>query len=393
MSDSVRVADSDASRSAADRDPDRGGGDGATADGDPFPNRFVPGIGTVFSAVAAAALLVPVRRGADDPTVWVAAALAIVATGTFLARRHDLLERHVAGPIAALSSFLVVLFSGYAITQGVLGSTLLPVLEWSISLLFTAFFVAAGALGIAVADYVGVSPRGLFQRASHVSEMVVLAFVGLFSMEFVVLFLAVPTMLVVGELSSLQATVLNYVSVAVALGLVSIGYLRLRDRDLSYIDLEVPTVRTVGWLVGGFLLLMGANVGFSSLMTAVGVEGSEHSSVQQVMDNPDLLIVIVPAMVLVVGPFEELLYRNVIQKSLYETFSRYGAIVVASVVFTAVHVSAYATAGANQILSSLAMLFVLSLILGTIYERTENLLVPALIHGCYNAAVFLMVPF
>ncbi|SFB71072.1 hypothetical protein SAMN05444422_101384 [Halobiforma haloterrestris] len=379
---------------AADRDPDHGPGTGSdarrTERGDPPSSALVPAVGTVLSAVTAAALLVPVRRGVDEPTLQIAGALAVVATGAFLARRHALLERRRAGPIAAGASLLVVVLSGYVITQGVLGSAVLPGLGWSISLLFTAFFVAAGSVGVGVADYVGLSSRGLTRRASHMAEMFVLAFVSLFGIAFAFLFLSLPLALVVGEPTPLQETLVEYASTVVALGGVTIGYLRLRGRDRSFIDLEMPTLRTVGWLVGGVILLVGTNTALGSLLSAAGAEGAEHTTVQQVAENPNLLVVIIPAMVFIVGPFEELLYRNIIQKSLYDTFSRYGAIVVASVVFTSVHISAYSTAGANRILVSLALLFVLSLILGALYERTENLLVPALVHGCYNAAVFLI---
>ncbi|MXV63479.1 CPBP family intramembrane metalloprotease [Natronorubrum sp. JWXQ-INN-674] len=358
-------------------------------DGDSFSSAAVPTVGTVLSAVTVAALLVPVRHGADDPGLWIGAAAALVATGVFLGRRHDVLERRLAGPVAAGASFLVVVLSGYAITQGVLGSVVVPGLEWSVSLLFVAFFVASGGVGVGIADYAGVSGRGLKHRLARSTEMLLLAGIGLFAISVASLFVALPVFLVAGEPTDFQWTIIEYVSFAVGLGAVTAGYLALRDHDVSFIDLERPTLRTVGWIVGGLILILAANLGVSALMTVFGIEGSEHTTTQQAAENPDLLLVIIPAMVLFVGPFEELLYRNVIQKTLYGTFSRYGAVVVASVVFTAVHISAYATAGADQILASLSLLFVLSLILGTIYERTDNLLVPALVHGCYNAAIFL----
>ncbi|ELY44303.1 CPBP family intramembrane glutamic endopeptidase [Natronorubrum sulfidifaciens] len=358
-------------------------------DGDPLPSAVVPTVGTVLAALTAAALLIPARDGIDEPALWIAAAGALLTTGLFLTRRHELLERRLAGPAAAGSSLLVVLLSGYVITQGVLASVVLPGLGWSISLLFAAFFVAAGTVGIAVADAAGLSSRGVKRRLGLTGEMLVLAFVGLIGISIAAVFLSLPVQLLAGEPTELQWTVVEYLSFAVGLGGVAAGYLAFRGRERSFIDLEAPTLWTVGWVVGGLLLILAANLGISSLMTAVGIEGSDHTTTQRVAENPDLLLVIIPSMILFVGPFEELLYRNLIQKSLYERFSRPGAIVVASVVFTLVHISAYATAGAGQLLASLSLLFVLSLILGAIYERTENLLVPALVHGCYNAVIFL----
>lgn len=371
MSDTARVAD----------DSDRG----------PAVTAAVPTVGTVLAVVAFVALAVPARSGPGTGEVALptAAAAALVAVGAFLARRHDLAARRIAAPIAAGSSLFAVVLSGYAITQGALGSVTVPGLEWSVSLLFLAFFVAAGAVGIGVADYVGITERGLFNRAKRLLEMTFLGGMGLVGITAAAVLLALPVQLVAGELSEFQWTVVEYLAFAVGLGAVSVGYLAARERELSYIDIERPTLWTVGWIGIGLVLLLGSNMVISWLMTAAGIEGADHTTTQQAAENPELLLVILPAMILVVGPFEELLYRNVIQKSLYETFSRKGAVVVASVVFTLVHVTAYATAGAGQLLASLSILFVLSLILGHIYERTENLLVPALAHGCYNAAIFL----
>ncbi|SDJ99173.1 CPBP family intramembrane glutamic endopeptidase [Natronorubrum texcoconense] len=362
-----------------------------TADGDGVQRSstaVVPTAGTALSAVALVALLIPIRRGVDDPALWAAAAAALVATGAFLARRHGFLERHISGSVAAGSSLVAVACSGYAITQGTLGSVALPGLEWSISLLFVAFFLATAAVGVGVADRTGISGPGLFHRLGQTVEMTVLGVAGLVGITVASIFLSIPVQLAGGEAPELAWTVIEYLAFAVGLGAVTVGYLALRERDLSFVDLERPTLRTVGWIVVGLILILGANLGVSALMEVLGIESSEHTTTQRVVENPDLLYVIIPAMVLVVGPFEELLYRNVVQKSLYGTFSRYGAVVVASVVFTLVHILAYATAGAGELLASLSLLFVLSLILGVLYERTENLVVPALVHGCYNAVVF-----
>ena len=363
-------------------------GDDATLGSD-----IVLAVGLSLSAATLAAAAVPVRRGVDEPAIWLAAGFALLATVTFLSRRHGFLERRIGGPVAAGSGVLVVLSAGYAINRGVLGSVVLPGLEWSISLVFTAFLVGAGIAAVGVADYAGISGHGLKRRTVQFLEMLAVGSIGLIAMFIAQVLLASPAIALLGSLSELQWMVLTYLSFALGLGSVAFGYLRFRGYDLSYIDLEVPTIRTVLWTVGGLIVLFGILVGGSWLMNVAGVEAAGHGTVEEAEQNPELLVVIVPAMILIVGPFEELLYRNVIQKSLYETFSRYGAVVVASVVFAFVHVLAYATAGPGQVLASLAMIFGLSLVLGMIYERTENLLVPALIHGVFNAVQFSMLYF
>ncbi len=150
----------------------------------------------------------------------------------------------------------------------------------------------------------------------------------------------------------------------------------------------MPTARDVAWTVGGLFVLFGALFAISMLFQTTGVESADHGTTQQAQENPEILLVLIPAAILIIGPFEELLYRNVIQKALYGTFSRYGAVVVGSVIFSIVHTQAYWTAGPGQVVASLGTIFGLSIVLGTIYERTDNLVVPALVHGVYNAILF-----
>ncbi|MFU8867532.1 lysostaphin resistance A-like protein [Natronococcus sp.] len=345
----------------------------------------VPSLGVVPASVAMAAAVIPVRGGTEDPFVLLAAAFAVVTLVAFLARRHGALGRAPGALAAAGSSLLVVLLTGYAVNQGTTASATVPGVGWTISLLFLAFAAAGASIGIAAADYAGVSTRGLLHRARRFSTMTVVGFAGLIAMAFAAVFLADLVAVLGTGNAALDSQLVQYLSTAVGLGSVAAVYMGVRGYDLSFLDLEVPSLRAVGWTVGGLVLLFGALIAISVAMTAVGVDTADHGTTQQVEQNPELIVVIVPGMLLVVGPFEELLYRNVVQKSLYETFSRYGSVVVTSVIFAGVHVAAYATAGPGQILASLAVLFGLSLVLGFLYERTDNLLVPALVHGAYNA--------
>jgi membrane protease YdiL (CAAX protease family) len=137
---------------------------------------------------------------------------------------------------------------------------------------------------------------------------------------------------------------------------------------------------------------LGSNLGISALFGWLGVESTTHSLIRAAQDNPGILLALVPLSYLVVGPGEELLYRNVVQKSLSTEFSPPGAVVVASAIFAAVHLPAYAdpSGSALAVLNTLAVVFVLSLILGALYERTENVAVSALVHGSFNAIAFLV---
>ena len=106
------------------------------------------------------------------------------------------------------------------------------------------------------------------------------------------------------------------------------------------------------------------------------------------MENPIFLLALVPLSFLAIAPGEELVFRNIVQKYLYEAFSRRTAVLVASVAFAAVHFQQYASPNPVATLTTLCIVFSLSLVLGWTYYRTENLYVPIFVHGAFNAIQF-----
>ncbi len=101
--------------------------------------------------------------------------------------------------------------------------------------------------------------------------------------------------------------------------------------------------------------------------------------------NPDIFLLLIPLSFLLIGPGEELLYRGLIQGLLRKTFRPARAIVLASALFAVVHV--FSLSGAGKLVS-IGTVFTLSLILGILYEYTDNLVVPILVHGAYDAVLF-----
>jgi hypothetical protein len=186
-----------------------------------------------------------------------------------------------------------------------------------------------------------------------------------------------------------------------ALGAVSLGlgtasvvyfYLRWSDRDAGFLDVRWPDRRDVGHVVVGFAGLVALLWALDVAFGALGVSTAQHGTVLDAREgDPRILLVLVPAAFLLVGPGEELLYRNVVQKSLYGAFSRRGAVVVASVLFALAHLPAYAAgaSSASSLAATLSVVFALSVVLGVVYERTRNTVVPAAVHGAYNAVTFL----
>lgn len=178
--------------------------------------------------------------------------------------------------------------------------------------------------------------------------------------------------------ASLAATQLSFVVVALL-------YLWRRDWDVS---VRLPTRRDLTWVAGGVVATVAAAFGLFALSNALGIEPVESVIEGPVLANPSLLLVLAALSIVVVGPAEELLFRGVVQGRLRRTFSAPVAIGVASLLFASIHLLNLVALGVGAVVM-VAVIFVVAVVLGTAYERTGNLVVPVLIHGAYNTALFL----
>jgi membrane protease YdiL (CAAX protease family) len=143
----------------------------------------------------------------------------------------------------------------------------------------------------------------------------------------------------------------------VAFGLLALGYLKLSGLGFDFLALRRPTLRDGGWIVSGLTVFFVLYV----------------------------LLLLVPFSLLLIGPGEEVLFRGLIQGTLRQTFRPWSAIVIASAIFAVSHASALT--GDGQF-TYMAVVFILALILGVTYEYAENLIIPTVIHGIYNAILF-----
>jgi membrane protease YdiL (CAAX protease family) len=216
---------------------------------------------------------------------------------------------------------------------------------------------------------------------------------GLVAIQITALLLAAPVVAATGELTTAQETLLSTVATGVGLGGFGLLVLQATDRDGSYLDLAAPDRRDVAYAVGGSVLLIGAYVAVALGLAELGIAPSEHG-ISQRLDAGDawVALALVALSYLAVGPGEEFVYRNIVQKSLYDAFPRGPAILVASAVFALVHLPAYATRGFGVGAAvSLSVVFLLALGLGWLYARTDNLVVPTFAHGTFNAVQFLLL--
>ena len=183
------------------------------------------------------------------------------------------------------------------------------------------------------------------------------------------------------------AIVVSVIGQGLGFGLAALGYLRYRGLGIEFLRLRVPTIRDAGWIVFGLVIMFVALIGMGVLIQTLGLpEPADHQVAELGAETPELLLVLIPLSFLVIGPGEELLFRGVIQTRLVEVFGMGVGVVVTSVIFSLAHLAAYGGAG---LAIALSVLFVLSVILGLLYEYSENLVVPAVVHGAYNAILFL----
>lgn len=189
-----------------------------------------------------------------------------------------------------------------------------------------------------------------------------------------------------------EATTAHRVLVSVAqflgFGLGVAGYLGATD-DWSLVTDRVrrPTARDAGYLVVGIVvLLVAANV-VGRLLAQFGIEVAQNSVILAGQDDPTFFLWMVPVSILLVGPFEELVFRGGLQGLLRRTWGPTPAVVLASAGFGAVHLPAL-IGGQQGALVYVLVAAALGVVLGVAYERTGNLLVPAGAHGLYNATLF-----
>ena len=173
----------------------------------------------------------------------------------------------------------------------------------------------------------------------------------------------------------------------VAFGGVAAGYLSVRGRSLSWLGVRRPSVRDLLVAVAGYALALSAAIAGAALVALSGVRAGRNAVADIAIQAPEVLLLLIPASFLLIGPGEELLFRGVVQGRLREAFGPAAGVVIASFVFAAVHFVAL-TGGTGARFVSIGILLFPSLVFGAVYELTDNLVVPALVHGCYNATLF-----
>ncbi|WP_144905262.1 CPBP family intramembrane glutamic endopeptidase [Halobellus captivus] len=173
----------------------------------------------------------------------------------------------------------------------------------------------------------------------------------------------------------------------IGFGVAGVGFLVVTNQ-LDLVPVRLPTRGDLKWLAIGFAALLGLYVGSSAILSALGVQGADSVIVDQGSGQPVYFLYLIPVTILLVGPTEELIFRGIVQGLFRRAYGPRVAIAAASAIFAAVHISSYSGDG---LYVTLGTILVLGGTLGVVYEKSENLVVPAVVHGLFNTAQFAVV--
>ncbi len=352
--------------------------------------RYAPGVGVAMAGLALAASLQPwpasatltaeiSLAGGSASLTPIAAALAAAALAAFLARRYDALGQVEGSLAAGIASVATALYA--------LGVVVRAVGAGDDPGIWPAVALAAGTVAglAALVDGLGFDADDVLDRVQLTVSGAILGVLGLLVLSLWNTLLLAIAGGIVGSPGAGTRILISTAATGIGSATVVFGYLDGTDRGLDFLDVDWPDTRDVVYGVGGFVVLLLVLLVGAELVDVLGFSSAEHSIVQTARENdPAILLWLIVPSVLLVGPGEELLYRNVIQKSLYDSFSRTGAVLVTSALFALIHFPAYATGGLLETIGSLLLIVPLSIVLGFAFARTENIVVSALIHGAFN---------
>lgn len=168
--------------------------------------------------------------------------------------------------------------------------------------------------------------------------------------------------------------------------LAAVGYLAVTD-EWDLVGISRPTALDAALVVVGGLVLFAFQYGALFVLGEAGLTTGQNRAVVPDGDPVTYYLVMIAVSLLVVGPVEEVLFRGVVQGGLRRAFDAAPAILLASLAFGLVHLPSVSGTPAER-WSYVAVVVALGCVLGVLYERTDNIIVPGLAHGVYNAVIY-----
>lgn len=192
---------------------------------------------------------------------------------------------------------------------------------------------------------------------------------------------------------------LNLLIILGGFGGVLLAYCGLTNlqRQQLWKQTSDPWYKNFGIGIASWFVSYPLVLAFSQLMSIVAWHLFHHSFVEQVavqhlrktQTEPLLFIATVLTVITIVPLTEEFLFRGLLQSWLKRKFQNSSiAIIVSSLIFACFHFSSAQGVTNIELLSSL---FILSCMLGYVYERERSLWAPIGLHSFFNFMSFLMI--
>lgn len=164
---------------------------------------------------------------------------------------------------------------------------------------------------------------------------------------------------------------------------LAVAYTRYRGATDQFIQIKRVTFEGAVWIVLAPFLLIGMSIGFDPALAAIGIEMSAVDPTTDPTETVTQSVVFFAAAWLVAAPSEELLFRGVIQSQLRETLGPIPAVIIAATIFALMHVFIGILEGRPipRIVGWGVETLAAGLIFGAAYERTDNLVIPSVIHA------------
>ena len=243
------------------------------------------------------------------------------------------------------------------------------------------------------ADYTGLGGASTEERLRTVGTGIGLT-VGGFAVAIVVvlfgLFVLLPAFGIDPQNRPLLLVPVSTILQGLGFGIAVAGYLKLSGRT-GLVKARLPGLRDLAATVVGVILLLLALAAVSLVFSQFGIETAQNEIERIGNANPEVMLYMIPLAFLVIGPGEELLFRGAIQGLFRESYAAVPAIALSSALFAVAHITALTAGSLGAKAATISALFALSLILGAVYEYTDNLVVPSLVHGAYDAIVFTVI--
>lgn len=234
--------------------------------------------------------------------------------------------------------------------------------------------------------YAGMETR--LVATSHALGVIILAFalgaIALPALALIPLRYVLTLQNAAGDLKPIPLVFLSILQF-IGFGIVAIGY--RRRRGVRLFDIETPSLSEIGWMVGGFVALFLSSTILSVIISQLGLQSAENSVVTTGNQNPEFFLYMIPVALFFVAPGEELVFRGVVQGLLRDAYGVVPGVLLTSGLFGVAHYLALSGQGK---LTYIAVAAVLGIVLGTVYELTENLVVPIVIHGFWNTMLFVV---